>query len=84
MKPFRLSAFAIALALAACTSSPTDSPARLDPAAASYDGGASLGSGNNTSEENGGSLTGDGLSDGETTVPVDTVTRGPGMLGSGN
>jgi hypothetical protein len=73
MKPFRLGVFAVALVLGACTSSPTTT---LDPAGPSFedsDGGNGLGSGNFT-----------GTSDGETTVPVDTVARGPGMLGSGN
>jgi hypothetical protein len=87
MKPFRLAAFAVAILLAACTTSPTD-PARLDSTAPSFDGGGSLGSGNNSEDgSNGmgsGNNTDDGLSDGESTVPVDTLNRGPGMLGSGN
>ena len=83
MKPFRLSALALALLLAACTATPTD-PARLDSATPSFDGGGSLGSGNNSGEEGGNGVGSGNLTEEETTVPVDTVTRGPGMLGSGN
>jgi hypothetical protein len=75
MKSLRLSVVAVALVLAGCTASPTDAPLR-DPAAPSFDeGGNGLGSGNRED---------DGVTEEPTTVPTDTVTRGPGMLGSGN
>lgn len=74
MKPLRLSVVAVALVLAGCTASPTDAPTR-DPATPSFnEGGNTTGSGNR----------GDDAVTEETTVPTDTVTRGPGMLGSGN
>lgn len=75
MKPLRLSAFAVALVLAGCTASPTDAPLRNHDAPSFDEGGNGLGSGNRD----------DGGTEGETTtIPTDTVTRGPGMLGSGN
>ncbi len=83
MKPFRLSALAVALFLAACTAAPTSS-AGIDSAAPSFNGGGSLGSGNHTSEDGGNGLGSGNLTETETTVPVDTTARGPGMLGSGN
>ncbi len=77
MKLFRLAAFAAIAAvvsLAACTSSPTNSAA-TDATGPSFDGGNMIGSGNYYD---------DNVRDGGTAVPTDTVTRGPGMLGSGN
>jgi hypothetical protein len=74
MKPFRLGVFAVALVLAACTSSPTGTSA--DPAGPSYDGGASLGSGNSA---------GDGNVEGANTSSDSTTNeRGGNTLGSGN
>ncbi|HYW11830.1 MAG TPA: hypothetical protein VE871_07720 [Longimicrobium sp.] len=73
MKLFRLAALAAAVSLAACTSSPTDS-ATTAPTP-SFDGGGGIGTGNYHD---------DGIRDGGTAVPTDTVARGPGMLGSGN
>lgn len=75
MKPLRLSALALALALAGCTASPTDAPLR-DPAAPSLDEGGTGGAGGYAGDE--------APQEGTPTVPTDTVTRGPGMVGSGN
>lgn len=72
MKPLRLGALAAALLLAACTASPTDTAA--DGARPSFDGGASMGSGNRDDGGNGGS----------TTTQSDTTGRGGNTLGSGN
>ncbi|HEX2078638.1 MAG TPA: hypothetical protein VHG08_13040 [Longimicrobium sp.] len=73
MKSLRLPALAAALVLAACSSpAPTD-PALRVPAAPSFDGGNTIGSGNGT-----------GGSTGESTVSSDSTGRGPGMMGSGN
>lgn len=90
MKPLRLSALAVALLLAACTATPTD-PARLDSATPSFNGGGSLGSGNNSGEESGdGSVT---TEDGGNTLGSGNATsdstgtgtgRGGNGLGSGN
>lgn len=80
MKLSRLPALAAVLVLAGCSASPTDSPLRDQPSArfneGAAEGGNMLGSGN---------YAGDGMNQGESApVPGDTVTRGPGMLGSGN
>jgi hypothetical protein len=92
MKPLRLSAFAAALVLAACTSSPTTS---ADPAGPSFDGVNTLGSGNyaddggnglgsgNTLTEDGGNGLGSGNYSGDGTAS-DTTGRGGNGLGSGN
>lgn len=73
MTSLRLTALAATLVLAACSSpTPTD-PALSEPAAPSFDGGNTLGSGNVA-----GSSTDDG------TVSSDSTGRGPGMVGSGN
>lgn len=73
MTSLRLPALAAALVLAACSSpAPTD-PSLRQPAAASFDGGNTLGSGN-----------AQGTGTDETTVSSDSTGRGGGFLGSGN
>lgn len=98
MKPLRLTALAAVLALAgACSSAAPTDPALLDPAAPSFDGGNTLGSGNNSMEDGGvGTMgSGGGTSSGGGTTTSDTggtttssdsssAQRGGGMLGSGN
>ena len=81
MKPFRLAAFAVAILLAACTTSPTD-PARLDSTSPSFDGGTMLGSGNNSGEEGAGTAT----TESGSPAPSDSTGTGRGIntLGSGN
>jgi hypothetical protein len=69
MKPLRLAALAAALLLAGCTASPTHTATDARP---SFDGGASMGSGNR-----------DGSSTGATTQS-DTTQRGGNTLGGGH
>lgn len=80
MKPLRLSAFAAALVLAACTASPTTS---ADPAGPSFDGGTMIGSGNNSDGSEGPGTIGSGNDAGEG-VASDTTGRGINTLGGGN
>lgn len=95
MKPFRLGVFAVAIALGACTSSPTSHSA--DPAGPSYDGGnmigtgnaeegpGMLGSGNLEEEDDGGNGLGSGNVAGSNTSSDSTTNeRGGNGLGSGN
>lgn len=81
MKPFRLSALAFALLLAACTATPTG-PARLDSGTPSFDGGGSLGSGNNSGETTSSTTS----TESGSTTPSDSTGTGRGIntLGSGN
>ena len=72
MKLLRCSALAAALALAACTASPTGGAPSADPAGPSYDGGASMGSGNRTGGP------------GTEGAASDTTGRGGASMGSGN
>lgn len=82
MKQLRLAAFAAAVLLAACTSSPTNST-RSDATAPSFDGGAGLGSGNYVAE--GGPGTIGGGTENQTTASDSTENqRGGATLGSGN
>lgn len=90
MKPLRVLAFGAALVLAACTSSPTDTP--VDPAGPSFDGGSSLGSGNYAGDDGGGFGTGNlfnepggsGVAGSGNEATSDTTGRGINTLGSGN
>ena len=87
MKSMRLVAAAAFLVLAACSSSATE-PAATHADRPSFDGGFTLGSGNDTGDDGGGMM-GSG-NDAQTTgtVPSDTTGtddgRGINTLGSGN
>jgi hypothetical protein len=93
MKPLRFLAFAAALALAACTSSPTDTSS-VAPAGPSFDEGPGMVGGGNNTAADGTNLIGSGtlstengggsLGSGNNTASSDTTTRGGGSLGSGN
>lgn len=94
MKSLRLSALAAALLLAACSTSAPTEPAQVGSASfdegpgmagsgnKSGDGGGSLGSGNNSTQDGGVGTMGSG--GGTTSSDTTGTQRGGGMLGSGN
>lgn len=75
MKPLRLSAFAVALVLAACTAAPTEPPLHEPPSLDASDG-TSL---NGGTTESGGNTLGSGAG-----AQTDTTGRGGNGIGSGN
>lgn len=88
MKSLRLPALAAALAIAACSSPAPTGPALLDPAAPSFDGGNTLGSGNGVASEDGGGMLGSGTLDSESGTTTsstddDTERGGVSTMGSG-